>query len=93
MKLYQLVDHQTGIRSPLLSAESLEQIANRCRDAVKGSDNAALQDYVLVLCDELSDGQVVISRQPLMRISTILELLAAGHKEPPVLPALNEEMQ
>lgn len=82
MKQYQIVCHKTGLRSPLLQGDSLTSIAERAEQAVKGADNASLDDFILVLCDELTSGDLVISRQPLMRISTILELVRNGHKEP-----------
>lgn len=89
MKLYQLVSHINGNRTPILQAESLADIAKRIDDALKHlkpDERKALEDpledYILVIGDWDSDKEFQFSSQPLMRVSTVLELCAQGKSEP-----------
>lgn len=82
MKLYQLISHETGARSPVLYSPSLLAVAQQAQ-AISDEANQPemLEDLILVLVDEI-DGQVYPSQQPLMKLRTVLELHARGVTEP-----------
>lgn len=82
MKIYQLVCHKSGARSPILHANSLIEIAQETEAALQGCDDKSpLQDLVLVLAE--GDGQAMYaSSQPLIKLQTILDLRDAGVAEP-----------
>lgn len=72
LKIYQLVNHEDGTRSEVLTAPGLSELAQSLRNVTL--DRPVMVDfYVLVLMEDVA-GTLSPSRAPMMRVSTVIEI-------------------
>nr|QJB19340.1 MAG: hypothetical protein [Microvirus sp.] len=72
-KVYQLVSAADGTRSPLLTMDSLKDMAAKYKDLATASPESDEDPYVLIILEELN-GEVHPSRAPLMRLSYLISV-------------------
>lgn len=79
MKIYQLISAADGSRSPVLTTESLQALAEKLAPVVEKNPERG-NDYVLLLIED-ADGQPFSSRAPLMHVSSVVSLFRAGENK------------
>lgn len=71
-KIYQLVNHEDGSRSPHFACPSFEVLAQLLAPQVEKYPERA-NDFILVVLED-ADGEPYPSRAPMVRISSIIAL-------------------
>lgn len=73
---FQLVDKETGVRSPVVGVERKEYAQSLLRWTIERGEGKADSTYVLVLVDDIVEGKWSFSQAPLLTVRSFIEQFA-----------------